>query len=164
MAQEPPRPPLDALPCRLVLVAEAAAEALDRAFAERHGVAGAEWRVIAAMDPAGRTTASAIGRAARLHKTKVSRALALLDGKGLIERSPNPTDRREALVGLTAEGRAVHAGLAAAVERLAARWTASLDRGAADALESGLAALGVTLGAAPGAADGGPNRFRSGSP
>ena len=47
-----------------------------------------------------------------MHKTKVSRAVATLEDKGLIEREPNEEDMREAFLALTGRGQRVYQDLA----------------------------------------------------
>jgi len=57
-------------------------------------------------------TARDIGAHSRMHKTKVSRAVAALEALGLVARAGSDADRREALISLTPKGRAAYDDLA----------------------------------------------------
>ena len=57
-------------------------------------------------------TAKAIGKHSHMHKTKVSRAVALLEKRNLITRRANRADLREAFLSPTAAGREVYRELA----------------------------------------------------
>lgn len=53
------------------------------------------------IDPVKGTPSTALGPKMGLEATSLSRTLKILEGKGLIERRPNPTDGRSVLIGLT---------------------------------------------------------------
>jgi DNA-binding MarR family transcriptional regulator len=99
------------LPYRLNVVASLASQALARIYGERYGIGVAEWRVLAALGPSGVMTGKAIGAHSLMHKTKVSRAVALLAKRKLLVRRVNRQDMREALLSLTTAGRAVYQDL-----------------------------------------------------
>lgn len=96
------------LPYRLNVVAEAVSRALSRVYGERYGMTIPEWRVIATLGQYGQMTAKAIGAHSRMHKTKVSRAVASLAARGLIQRAANEADLREAFLSLTPRGLTVY--------------------------------------------------------
>ena len=100
------------LPYRLNVVAESVSRALSRLYAERYGIGVPEWRVMATLGEYERMTAKQVGTHSRMHKTKVSRAVAALEAKGLIEREPNKEDMREAFLALTGRGLRVYQDLA----------------------------------------------------
>jgi DNA-binding MarR family transcriptional regulator len=109
------RPPLELerfLPYRLNVVAESVSRALSRLYAERYGISIPEWRVIATLGQYERMTAKEVGAHSRMHKTKVSRAVAALEAKGLAVRAANTDDLREAFLALTGRGRRLYAELA----------------------------------------------------
>ncbi len=56
-------------------------------------------------------TAKQIGAHRRIHKTKVSRAVARLTERGLIEQAANAEDLRETFLALTSQGRGVYEDL-----------------------------------------------------
>src|SRR5262249_58602947 len=106
-ASKPARPLLELerfLPYRLNVVAESVSRALSRLYAERYGIGVPEWRVIATLGEYGRMTAKQVGAHRRMHKTKVSRAVAALEEKGLVAREPNEEDMREAFLALPGRG------------------------------------------------------------
>jgi DNA-binding MarR family transcriptional regulator len=97
------------LPYRLNVLAQVVAEGLGRIYAKRFGFGIPEWRIIALLGEFDEMTARDVGVHTRMHKTKVSRATAALEQRGLIERRANERDRREAFLSLTVDGRAVYA-------------------------------------------------------
>ncbi len=108
-----PKPPVqllleDFLPYRLNVAAAKVSEGLARVYSSRFGLDIPGWRVIATLGQFGRATAKAIGEHSQMHKTKVSRALMQLQARGLVERSPNPQDKRETFIALTPAGIAVY--------------------------------------------------------
>ena len=83
-----------------------------------------EWRVLVTLGQYGVMTGKAIGAHTHMHKTKVSRAVALLEKRKLVARRANRDDKREAFLSLTAAGpRHVRGGRAAR-----ARFRAAADR------------------------------------
>ena len=100
------------LPYRLNVLAAAVSQALAEVYETRYGIAIPEWRVLATLGQFGRMTARDIGQHSHMHKTKVSRAIAVLTVKDLVLRAHNDEDRREAFVTLTAAGRAAYRDLA----------------------------------------------------
>ncbi len=96
------------LPYRLNVVAEAVSRALARLYEKRHGISIAEWRVIATLGQYERMTAKDIGAHSRMHKTKVSRAVARLEERQCLARTSNAQDKREAFLELTDAGRAIY--------------------------------------------------------
>ena len=100
------------LPYRLDILAEGVSRALSRLYKEPYGLGVPEWRVLAHLGQYAPITAKAIGNHSRMHKTKVSRAVAELERLGLISRSDSDADRREELLSLTSKGRAAYDDLA----------------------------------------------------
>jgi DNA-binding MarR family transcriptional regulator len=100
------------LPYRLDILAESVSLSLSRIYKDKYGLGVPEWRVLAHLGQYAPITAKAIGVHSRMHKTKVSRAVAALEELGLLARSGNDEDRREALLSLTAKGKAAYDDLA----------------------------------------------------
>jgi DNA-binding MarR family transcriptional regulator len=96
------------IPFRLNRLATGVSEHLSKLYKERFDLEIPEWRVIATVGAAGSCTAQHIADTTRMHKTRVSRAIAHLVRRGLIERTSNVDDRREMELGLTKAGRAMH--------------------------------------------------------
>ena len=112
------------LPYRLNVAAAIVSEGLARIYSQRFGIGVAEWRVLATVGEFHSITGKAIGQHAHMGKVKVSRAVAALEARSLIQRIPNEEDLREAFLVLTAEGAHLYGEIAllamAYVERLEA--------------------------------------------
>jgi DNA-binding MarR family transcriptional regulator len=96
------------LPYRLNVCASLVSQALSRIYAERYKIGVPEWRVLVTLGQFGMMTAKAIGMHSHMHKTKVSRAVALLERRKLVARRANRADMREAFLSLTPAGRAIY--------------------------------------------------------
>jgi DNA-binding MarR family transcriptional regulator len=100
------------LPYRLNVVASLVSQALSRIYAERYSIGVPEWRVLVTLGQFGMMTGKAIGAHSHMHKTKVSRAVALLERRKLVTRRANRADLRESFMTLTTAGRAMYEDLA----------------------------------------------------
>jgi DNA-binding MarR family transcriptional regulator len=100
------------LPYRLDILAEAVSRSLSALYQERYGLGVPEWRVLAHLGQYAPITAKAITAHSRMHKTKVSRAVAALEQLGFLARTGSEQDRREEMLSLTPRGRAVYDDLA----------------------------------------------------
>jgi DNA-binding MarR family transcriptional regulator len=101
----------DFLPYRLNVVASLTSQALSRIYAERYGIGVPEWRVLVTLGQYGLMTGKAIGAHSHMHKTKVSRAVAVLEKRKLLMRKTNRDDLRESLLSLTPAGLAIYQDL-----------------------------------------------------
>jgi DNA-binding MarR family transcriptional regulator len=102
----------DFLPDQLNVVANLTSQALSRVYARRYRIGVPEWRVLVTLGQYGVMTGKAVGAHSHMHKTKVSRAVALLEKRRLLVRRANREDMREAFLSLTAAGRAMYEELA----------------------------------------------------
>jgi DNA-binding MarR family transcriptional regulator len=100
------------LPYQLNVVATLVSLALSRVYARRYGIGVPEWRVLVTLGQYGVMTGNAIGAHTHMHKTKVSRAVALLETRALLVRRANRADMRESFLSLTANGRVMYEELA----------------------------------------------------
>jgi DNA-binding MarR family transcriptional regulator len=100
------------LPYQLNVVSSLVSQALSRVYARRYRIGVPEWRVLVTLGQYGVMTGKAIGAHTHMHKTKVSRAVALLEKRKLLARRVNRADMREAFLSLTATGRATYEELA----------------------------------------------------
>jgi len=100
------------LPYRLNVCASLVSQALSRIYADRYKIGVPEWRVLVTLGQFPMMTAKAIGNHSHMHKTKVSRAVALLERRKLVTRRANRADLREAFISLTPAGRDVYKELA----------------------------------------------------
>ena len=97
------------LPYRLNVLANLVSQALSRIYGDRYGIGVPEWRVLVTLGQYGMMTGKAVGAHSHMHKTKVSRAGALLEkGKMVVRRA----DLRESFLSLTPAGSAVYEDLA----------------------------------------------------
>ena len=126
---------LDAfLPHRLSICAQSVALALAKIHADRHQIGAPEWRVLVVLGEGGSMTAKAIGQRSQMHKTKVSRAVALLERRALVIRRSNSADLREAFLSLTPEGRSLYENLAPGALEFADRLIAAIEPADREAL------------------------------
>jgi DNA-binding MarR family transcriptional regulator len=96
------------LPYQLNVVSSLVSQALSQVYSRRYAIGVPEWRVVVTLGQHGVMTAKAIGAHTHMHKTKVSRAVALLEKRRLTTRRANRDDMREAFLSLTAAGRAMY--------------------------------------------------------
>jgi DNA-binding MarR family transcriptional regulator len=96
------------LPYRLSALAQTVSESLHDLYAAPHGLSVTQWRVMAALGQHTSLTASEVGRRIVMDKVAVSRAVAGLLKRALVERYPDSSDRRRASLKLSARGRAMH--------------------------------------------------------
>ena len=111
----------DFLPYRLNVVSSLTSQALSSIYAERYRIGVPEWRVLVTLGQYGVMTGKAIGAHSHMHKTKVSRAVALLERRKLVARRANKADMREAFLSLTPAGRAIYQDLAPIAREFVAR-------------------------------------------
>lgn len=113
-----PLPVKQFIPYRLNMLAGVVSEGFVKSYAQystEFGIDGPEWRVMSFLgeligSPVEQQgmTARDIGARTRMQKVKVSRAIAALEGSGLIVRQVNQNDRREAFLNLTEAGAKVY--------------------------------------------------------
>jgi DNA-binding MarR family transcriptional regulator len=97
----------DFVPFKLAVLTDAFSRRLARDYADRFGISVAEWRVLAMVSQEDKVRAQKVADETPLDKVAVSRAVASLEGKGLISKQVSAEDRRAALISLTQEGRRV---------------------------------------------------------
>ncbi|MGH7570683.1 MAG: bifunctional helix-turn-helix transcriptional regulator/GNAT family N-acetyltransferase [Gemmatimonadota bacterium] len=116
-----------------------------------------EARVIYELAQGGETTATELGGELALDAGYLSRILRGFRERGLIERRPSETDRRQSLLSLTAEGRRAFARLDAASGDEVAAMLDALTSDRQDMLVEAMTTIEGLLGAAcTGAAPAGP--------
>src|SRR5208283_4123466 len=99
------------VPFRLNRLAAAVSEYLSVIYRERFGLGIPEWRVLVTIGRHADCTAQQIADSTRMHKTRVSRAVAALRRRALLGRAPSTLDGRELHLRLTAAGRRLYASL-----------------------------------------------------
>lgn len=95
----------DFLPYLLALSAEEASLGFQRLYKDHYGMLRTEWRLLFHLGRYGDLRAKDVCERARLHKTKVSRAVAGLEAKKFIKRTEMEQDRRHEMLSLTRQGR-----------------------------------------------------------
>ncbi|WP_371781331.1 MarR family winged helix-turn-helix transcriptional regulator [Streptosporangium subroseum] len=109
-----------------------------------HGLSMWAYSVLLALDERPLRTQAALAESIGADKTRIIGVLDDLQRRGLIERTPDPADRRARVLSLTAEGRRVRDSAQARIrrgeERLLARLSTEDRRGFLRALRA-LAAL-----------------------
>lgn len=97
------------LPYRLSVLAQIVSDSLHDLYAAPFGLTVTQWRVMAALGRFAPLTASDVGQRIVMDKVAVSRAVAGLMKRGLVERATDQEDRRRAPLRLSAKGKAMHA-------------------------------------------------------
>lgn len=101
----------DFLPYQLSIASNAVSTRIAEQYRKRFALKTTEWRIMAVLGDSGPTTQRELSQATLMDKVPVNRACKTLESRGLAERKPNAKDGRSHLLELTAEGRAVHAGI-----------------------------------------------------
>ena len=96
------------VPFRLNRLAVAVSNYLSVIYRERFGLDIPEWRVLVTVGPERGCTAQYIAGSTRMHKTRVSRAIAHLEELGLMERTSSTHDRRAMELRLSKAGRRMY--------------------------------------------------------
>ena len=102
---------LDFLPYLLNQAAEESSLSFHQVYKARYGMLRTEWRVLFHLGMYGEITAKEIGQRAKLHKTKISRAVAALEQRRFLTRMRDERDRRHEFLRLTAAGQAAYEDL-----------------------------------------------------
>jgi len=100
------------LPYRLSYTSNLVSDAIADTYKSLFGLSIPEWRLVALIAEREGITQQEIGALSRMDKVTVSRAAIALADRGLIERQPNPADKRSQLLTLSEAGRALYASVA----------------------------------------------------
>jgi DNA-binding MarR family transcriptional regulator len=100
-----------------------------------------EWRVVFHLGRYGAMTATEVCTRSRIHKTKVSRAVAKLEARRFLRRQVSTRDRRAEVLTLTDAGRAAYSDLQAQAQAYEAKLTAGFTPEEAAALRRALQRL-----------------------
>ncbi len=121
----------DFLPYLLNRAAEESSLDFQQVYKDRYGMLRTEWRVLFHLGYYGELTAKEIGVRAKIHKTKVSRAVARLAKRRYLVRTPSETDGRSEQLSLTSSGQSVYRELSAIAQQYDARISAQFSNGEA---------------------------------
>ena len=101
----------DFLPYQLSIASNAVSTRIAEQYRKRFALKTTEWRIMAVLGDGGALTQRDLSQLTLMDKVPVNRACKRLEDRGLVQRSPNAKDGRSHMLELTAEGRAVHAGI-----------------------------------------------------
>lgn len=96
------------LPYRLYRLADTVSREFSKIYKDRHGLTRPEWRTLSGLGERGTMTATELGEQSAMHKTKVSRAVAELERRRWLTRTPDENDRRVEHLALTKAGLAAY--------------------------------------------------------
>lgn len=132
------------LPYMLNQAAEASSLAFQNVYRSRYGMLRTEWRVLFHLGLYGSMTASEIGQRAKLHKTKISRAVHRLADRRFVTRERDGADRRVEHLSLTRKGTAAYDDLRQTAEHYEAQLLADFTPQETRVLRQALAKLAAT--------------------
>lgn len=132
------------LPYLLNQAAEVSSLSFQQVYRDRYGMLRTEWRVLFHLGLYGEMTAREIGERAKLHKTKISRAVHRLAERRFISRVRDEADRRLEHLSLTDAGKKAFVDLRAVAQQHEARLLKSLAPDEAAALRRALIKLAET--------------------
>jgi DNA-binding MarR family transcriptional regulator len=112
---------------QLLVVAAGAAQALATERLEPLGLSPRAWGVLSTLVESGPQTQIELATATATDRTAMVYLLDDLEGRALVERRPNPDDRRSYLIHLTAQGRRTQRKAAAELAKQADTLLTPLD-------------------------------------
>ena len=96
------------LPYRLSVLSNRISGAIAREYSQRFGLAVTEWRVMAILGRYPGLSANQVAQRGAMDKVAVSRALARLLERGLVERDTHGGDRRRSVLALSRGGQRIY--------------------------------------------------------
>ena len=105
----------DIIAVKLVKLAEAVSRSASQTYEKLYGLKNTELRILGHLSGDGPLAIREISRRSKIDKAWISRSVDGLARRGLVEKTPHPTDSRITLLSLTKRGKE----LADAVSRLA---------------------------------------------
>lgn len=139
------------LPYRLSVLSNRISQNIAQGYAERFGIGITEWRVIAILGRDAGLAANAVAERTAMDKVAVSRAVARLLERGLLQRDTHGDDRRRSVLELSEAGYRIYDEVVPVARAYERRLLAPLDdaeRAMLDDLLKKLAAATETLSGA----------------
>jgi DNA-binding MarR family transcriptional regulator len=96
------------VPHRIATLAHFVAAVALRGYARRFGLLVREWHILAVLGEGRPLSAAELARRTVIDKGRVSRAVASLTRRGLVERAPDAFDARRTMLRLSQKGRAIY--------------------------------------------------------
>lgn len=134
------------LPYRLYRLADVVSREFAGIYKDSHGLTRPEWRTLSGLGQHGTMTATALGVQSAMHKTKVSRAVAELERRRWLTRTPDENDRRVEHLTLTKAGLAAYREMVPLAKAFERELLEKLTVNERMAIGVGLAALEQALG------------------
>ncbi|WP_086932025.1 MarR family winged helix-turn-helix transcriptional regulator [Agarilytica rhodophyticola] len=100
------------VPYRMVNLASTISNACSKIYKDDFDITIPEWRILARLAEHERLNAKNIGSVTFMDKSKVSRAVKLLEDKGFLLKEKDDKDNRASYLSLTEEGRAIYQKIA----------------------------------------------------
>jgi len=97
------------LPYRLSVLTNRISQGLAGLYVERFGISITQWRVIAVLGREPGLSANDVAERTAMDKVAVSRTVAKLLQRGLLERQVHALDRRRSVLQLSAQGACIYA-------------------------------------------------------
>jgi DNA-binding MarR family transcriptional regulator len=114
------------LPYRLSYTSNLVSGRIAQVYQSLFGLSIPEWRLIAVLAEKPGTTQQTIGALTGMDKVTVSRAAVALVDRALLDRNPNPQDKRSQLLSLTTTGARLYAEVAPKAKEMEASIFATL--------------------------------------
>jgi len=96
------------IPYRISVMQQEVSRAIATAYAEKHGLMRYDWRVMAALGDGQPLSANQVCERTNMDKVQVSRAIARLKRKGLVDQHRTVEDRRRSSLRLTGRGEVIY--------------------------------------------------------
>ena len=96
------------LPYQLVNLARRVSDACNAEYGLPFSISVAEWRILARLGQHDEVHSRGLGDITFMDKSRVSRALRLLEDKGYMARRPDPADNRASFLALTDSGQTLY--------------------------------------------------------
>ncbi len=100
------------IPYRMVNLAKRISDSCSDIYMDDFDVSVPEWRILARLAEHDRQNARDIGEVTFMDKSKVSRAVKLLDSKGYLNKAKDPNDNRVTYLSLSDTGRQLYNDIA----------------------------------------------------
>lgn len=100
------------IPYRMVNLAKRISDSCASIYQEEFGLTIPEWRILARLGESGSQNSRDLARVTFMDKSKVSRAVKLLDDKGYLDKRKDASDNRATHLSLNRRGRALYQQIA----------------------------------------------------
>ena len=134
------------LPYRLSVLSNRISQAIATRYAQRFGIGVTEWRVVAVLGRYPDLSAGEVAARTAMDKVAVSRAVARLLERELVERDTHGDDRRRSVLALSRSGQRIYDDIAPLALDLERRLLSRLDRDERAALDALLDKLADGIG------------------